>query len=132
LIQLIINPYVIFHAGFQLSYVTTYFILLTRPLFMHYSAPVQLVMITIISELSTLVIVLLHFNEISLSGLILNIIFVPLFSFIIFPSVIIFNLLLLSDFLPVFDGLYNLIYSVLKDSIYYIADAFKHRIPVKN
>src|SRR5699024_1715640 len=68
LIQLIINPYVIFHAGFQLSYVTTYFILLTRPLFMHYSAPVQLVMITIISELSTLVIVLLHFNEISLSG----------------------------------------------------------------
>ena len=132
LIQLIINPYVIFHAGFQLSYVTTYFILLTRPLFMHYSAPVQLVMITIISELSTLVIVLLHFNEISLSGLILNIIFVPLFSFIIFPSVIIFNLLLLSDFLPVFDGLYNLIYSVLKDSIYYIAGAFKHRIPVKN
>jgi ComEC/Rec2-related protein len=31
LIQLIINPYVIYHAGFQLSYVTTYFILLARP-----------------------------------------------------------------------------------------------------
>ena len=132
IIQLIINPYVIFHAGFQLSYVTTYFILLTRPLFMHYSAAVQLVMITVISELSTLVIVLIHFNEISISGLILNIIFVPLFSFIIFPSVIIFNVLLVLNITEVFDGLYNFLYSVLTECIYYIASAFKHRIPVRN
>jgi Competence protein. len=55
---------------------------------------VQLILITVISELSTLVIVLINFNEISISGLILNIFFVPLFSFIIFPSVIIYNILL--------------------------------------
>lgn len=132
IIQILINPYVIYHAGFQLSYVTTYFILLTRPLFMTYSSIIQLVLITVISELSTLVIVLIHFNEISISGLILNIIFVPVFSFIIFPSVIIFNLLLFFHFPPVIDELYNFIYSLMKSCIYFISDAFKHRIPVKN
>lgn len=132
LIQILINPYVIYHAGFQLSYVTTYFILLTRPLFMHYSSMIQLVLITVISELSTLVIVLIHFNEISISGLILNIIFVPVFSFIIFPSVIVFNLLIFLHFPPMIDELYHLLYSLMKSCIYFISDAFKHRIPVKN
>lgn len=132
IIQILINPYVIFHAGFQLSYVTTYFILLTRPMFMHYSSIIQLVLITVISELSTLVIVLIHFNEISISGLILNIVFVPVFSFIIFPSVIIFNLLIFLQFPPVLNELYHYIYSLLKSSIYFISDAFKHRLPVKN
>ena len=132
LIQILINPYVIYHAGFQLSYVTTYFILLTRPLFMHYGSIIQLVLITVISELSTLVIVLIHFNEISISGLLLNIVFVPVFSFIIFPSVIIFNLLIFLHFPPTINELYHLLFSLMKSCIYLISDAFKHRIPVKN
>lgn len=132
LIQILINPYVIYHAGFQLSYVTTYFILLTRPLFMHYSSIIQLVLITVISELSTLVIVLIHFNEISISGLLLNIVFVPVFSFIIFPSVIIFNLLIFLHFPPSINELYHLLFSLMKSCIYLISDAFKHRISVKN
>lgn len=132
LIQILINPYVIYHAGFQLSYVTTYFILLTRPLFMHYSSIIQLVLITVISELSTLVIVLIHFNEISISGLLLNIVFVPVFSFIIFPSVIIFNLLIFLHFPPTINELYHLLFSLMKSCIYLISDAFKHRISVKN
>lgn len=132
LIQIFINPYVIYHAGFQLSYVTTYFILLTRPLFMHYSSIIQLVLITVISELSTLVIVLIHFNEISISGLLLNIVFVPVFSFIIFPSVIIFNLLIFLHFPPTINELYHLLFSLMKSCIYLISDAFKHRISVKN
>lgn len=132
LIQILINPYVIYHAGFQLSYVTTYFILLTRPLFMHYSSIIQLVLITVISELSTLVIVLIHFNEISISGLISNIVFVPVFSFIIFPSVIIFNLLIFLHFPPTINELYHLLFSLMKSCIYLISDAFKHRISVKN
>lgn len=132
LIQLIINPYVIYHAGFQLSYVTTYFILLARPLFMNCANLVQLILITVISELSTLVIVLINFNEISISGLILNIFFVPLFSFIIFPSVIIYNILLFFHVPPAIDTLYHFLYTLMKDSIYYLAGAFKHRFPVKN
>lgn len=132
LVQVLFNPYVVYHAGFQLSYITTYFILLSRPLFMHLSNTLQLIMVTIISELSTLVIVLIHFNEISISGLLLNIVFVPVFSFIIFPSVIIFNLLIFLHFPPIIDNIYNYLYSTFKWFIYFIADAFKHRIPIKN
>src|SRR5699024_12349883 len=47
LIQLIINPYVIYHAGFQLSYVTTYFILLLLPLFMNFYYLVLLFLISV-------------------------------------------------------------------------------------
>lgn len=132
IVQVLLNPYVMYHAGFQLSYITTYFILLTRPMFMHFSNMIQLILITVISELSTLVIVLIHFNEISISGLILNIFFVPVFSFIIFPSVIIFNLLVFLHFPPIADAVYNFIYSTMKWCIYFIADTFKHRIPIKN
>lgn len=132
LVQLAVNPHIIFHAGFQLSYITTYIILLTRPLFIHYSAPVQLILVTVISELSTLVIVLIHFNEISLSGLLLNIIFIPFFSFIIFPGVIIYNLLLFLNMTSVVDGFYHVLFGTMKDCIYYISETFKHRLPVKN
>ncbi|WP_166626624.1 DNA internalization-related competence protein ComEC/Rec2 [Jeotgalicoccus sp. S0W5] len=132
LVQVLINPSVMYHAGFQLSYVTTYFILLTRPLFMQFSSIGQLVIITVICELSTIVIVLLHFNEISLSGLILNIIFVPFFSFIIFPSVLIFNFLSFIH-LPVFmDEIYNFTFSCIKRLIDFLSHSFKHRMPIKN
>ena len=132
LVQLSINPYVMYHAGFQLSYVTTYFILLTRPLFMHFSNLGQLIIITVICELSTIVIVLIHFNEISLSGLVLNIVFVPLFSFIIFPSVLLFNFLSFIH-LPVFiDQSYHFVFSQIKILIDYLSSNFKHRIPIKN
>ena len=132
IIQLLINPYVMFHAGFQLSYVTTYFILLTRPLFMQYSGFIQLILVTVISELSTLAIILIHFNEVSISGLILNIVFVPLFSFIIFPGIIIFNVLNLFYFPPFIDEIYQWISTFIKCLIYLIADNFKHRLPIKN
>ena len=55
---------------------------------MQYSGFIQLILVTVISELSTLAIILIHFNEVSISGLILNIVFVPLFSFIIFPGLL--------------------------------------------
>src|SRR5699024_11019384 len=76
--------------------------------------------------------IIINFNEISISGLILNLFFVPLFSFIIFPSVIIYNILLFFHVPPAIDMLYHFLYTLMKDSIYYLAGAFKHRFPVKN
>lgn len=132
LLQVLMNPYVLYHAGFQLSYITTYFILLSRPLFMNFSNKVQLLLITVISEISTLVIIIIHFNEISISGLVMNIFFVPLFSFVVFPSVIIFNILIFLNFPPIIDYLYHMFFSSMESSIYFLADAFKHRLPIKN
>ena len=132
LVQIVFNPWVMYHAGFQLSYMTTLFIVLCRPILAQYKNFTQLILITIICELSTIVIVLLQFNEISLSGLILNIFFVPLFSFLVFPSVIIFNVLSFVYFPEFLNELYHNFYTYLKYLIDQIAQAFKHRIPIKN
>ncbi|WP_178138213.1 DNA internalization-related competence protein ComEC/Rec2 [Lacicoccus alkaliphilus] len=132
LLQMSLNPYIVFHAGFQLSYITTYFILLSRT-FIHGNSPLtQLIQITLISEVATFLIILIQFNEISISGIIMNLIFVPFFSLVIFPMVIIFQLLLLLPYIPAVDHLYHFVFSWSKEVIYFLADMIKHRYSIKN
>src|SRR5699024_3964035 len=97
IIQIILNPYIVFHAGYQLSYITTYFILLARPFIQGQKVFVQLLQITLISEVSTLLIILIQFNEVSISGIVMNLIFVPLFSIVIFPMFILFQAVMILD-----------------------------------
>ena len=130
--QFLYHPYIIYNAGFQLSYVTTYFILLTRHYILNRSPFVQLFLITVISEISSLLILLLHFNDLSISGILMNLIFVPLFSIVIFPSVIIFNIASLIGINGLFDHLFHFIFSNLKSTILYLSDAFQHRMFMTN
>src|SRR5699024_12049856 len=106
IIQIMYNPWVMYHAGFQLSYITTYLIILSRPYWQDKTPLVQLMAITAIAEVSTLTVVLQQFNEISVSGLVMNFIFVPLFSVFIFPLVIVYNFMAFT----VFPGFYVDIY----------------------
>src|SRR5690625_1509108 len=132
LIQIAFNPYMVFHAGFQLSYITTYFILLSRP-FLHGNTPlVQLIQITLIAEVSTLLVILIQFNELSISGIIMNMVFVPLFSMVIFPMVIMFQFFLMMPYMPAVDHLYNMIFSLFQETIYFLANVIKHRFSIKN
>lgn len=132
LLQISLNPYIVFHAGFQLSYITTYFILLSRTFIQGNSPLTQLIQITLISEVATFLITLIQFNELSISGIIMNLIFVPLFSLVIFPMVIIFQLLLLLPYIPAVDHLYHFIFSWSQEVIHFLADLIKHRYSVKN
>ncbi|WP_238983799.1 DNA internalization-related competence protein ComEC/Rec2 [Salinicoccus halodurans] len=132
IIQILYNPWVMYHAGFQLSYITTYLIILSRPYWQKTGPFTQLMGITAIAEVSTLAVVLQQFNVVSLSGLIMNFFFVPLFSFIIFPMVIIYNFMSFTIF-PVFaDEIYHSVFTMLKDMIFFIADLFRHRFSVKS
>lgn len=132
IIQIIYNPWVMYHAGFQLSYVTTYLIILSRPYWQEKGPFIQLTGITAIAEISTLTVVLQQFNEISISGLFMNFFFVPLFSFIIFPMVIIYNFMTFTYFPAFADELYHFTFTGLKDLIFFLADLFRHRISVKS
>ncbi|WP_411844250.1 DNA internalization-related competence protein ComEC/Rec2 [Salinicoccus sp. HZC-1] len=130
--QILYNPWVMYHAGFQLSYITTYLIILSRTYWQDRGPFIQLMGITAIAEVSTLTIVLQQFNEISISGIIMNFFFVPLFSFIIFPMVIIYNFMVFTVF-PVFaDEIYHFVFTLLKDLIFILADGIKHRFSVKS
>lgn len=132
IVQILINPYIVFHAGFQLSYITTYFILLSKPFIQGQRAFVQLLQITLISEVSTLLIILIQFNEMSISGIIMNIVFVPLFSIVIFPMVILFQAVLILPKIDLIDYFYHYIFTFLQETIYYLANLIKHRYAVKN
>ncbi|WP_020008490.1 DNA internalization-related competence protein ComEC/Rec2 [Salinicoccus albus] len=132
IVQVIINPFIMYHAGFQLSYITTYLIILTRNFWVNCPSPVQLFGITAIAEVSTLMIVLIQFNEISISGIFMNMIFVPLFSFIIFPMVILYNIMIFAGFPALFDQLYDLVFTGFKALIHFLSGLGRHRFSVQN
>lgn len=130
IVQVLYHPNIIYHAGFQLSYVTTYFILLTRRYVLNRHPLAQLFAITVISEISTLLLLLVHFNEISISGIVMNLIFVPFFSVIIFPSVILFNFLSVLNLTFIFDVLFHYLFSTLKTVILYLSTVIQHRMNI--
>ncbi|WP_239769671.1 MULTISPECIES: DNA internalization-related competence protein ComEC/Rec2 [Mammaliicoccus] len=84
------NPYVIFDIGFQLSYIISTFILLCIPIIKTFTTFYKIFTINIISQLSSFIILILHFNTFQWLGFISNFIFIPLFELIIFPLVMTF------------------------------------------
>lgn len=82
------NPYIVFDAGFQLSYAVSYAILLARPIFQTVTGMFkQEFFISLVASLGSAVVLLFHFFEFSLAGVLLNLLYIPLFSVIIVPLV---------------------------------------------
>ncbi|MFC3388615.1 DNA internalization-related competence protein ComEC/Rec2 [Salinicoccus sesuvii] len=132
IIQIMFNPWIVYHAGFQLSYTTTFLIILSRNYWSHYGFFIQLLGITLIAEISTLVVLLHQFNELSISGIVMNLIFVPLFTFLIFPMVILFNVLTFTHLPAIVDVFYAQVFSMLRHFIVVMANGMNHRIAVGN
>ena len=93
--SLIFNPFLLYHAGFQLSYVVTAFLLLSGKIFRRCRNGVTLgICGSFVSQLASLPILLHHFYEFSPLSILANLPFVPLYSFVILPlSVLVFFLL---------------------------------------
>ncbi len=92
-----ISPWVLFQIGFQLSYLAAFFLIYSSKILLtNHSYILQSLLITFLCQIAVYPILLYHFYEISISSFIANLLFVPLFSFIILPSNI---LLLLVSFL---------------------------------
>ncbi|UBH21480.1 DNA internalization-related competence protein ComEC/Rec2 [Macrococcus armenti] len=84
IVNLMITPFAIYDIGFQLSYVICFsFIFILQRLTL---SVIQLFILTnIISQIATLPMLYYHFNIVYFIGLITNLLFIPLFSLIIFP-----------------------------------------------
>ncbi|MFC4985991.1 DNA internalization-related competence protein ComEC/Rec2 [Salinicoccus siamensis] len=132
IIQIVMNPWIVYHAGFQLSYLTTFAIVLSKNYWMHHGFIGQLISITLIAEISTVATVLMQFNELSISGIVMNMVYVPIFTLVFFPMVIFYNCLVFIGIPQSVDFLYALMFNNLKGSIVYLADMMTHRIAVKN
>lgn len=94
----LLEPGAIYQVGFQLSYLATLSLVYSGRILSRYSNWwVQSFFITFVCQLLVYPLILHHFYEISLSSFLANIIFVPLFSFVILPI----NLILLAvSFIP--------------------------------
>lgn len=94
----LLEPWVIYQIGFQLSYLATVSLIYSSRLLTSFKTWwMQSLLITFVSQLIVYPLLLLHFYELSISSFIMNIFFVPLFSFIVLPMNI---LLLISSFIP--------------------------------
>ncbi|PLT30942.1 DNA internalization-related competence protein ComEC/Rec2 [Peribacillus deserti] len=84
-----LNPYILFDPGFQLSFSVTSALLFSSKIISRYpTLLLQSFIISCICQVCSLPIMLYHFFEVSIAGLFVNVVFVPLYSFIILPLAI--------------------------------------------
>jgi competence protein ComEC len=86
IVMLLLDPYILWDVGFQLSFIVTFALILSSPMIMsHDSIFCRLFFTAFIAQLSALPFLLYYFFEVSLWSIPLNIIFVPFYSFVILP-----------------------------------------------
>lgn len=112
IIFILINPFIIYHVGFQLSYTVTAGLLLSRAILQEIHGFLKSgIAISLISQIVSLPILLTSFYEFSLISFLLNIIYVPLYSIFILPlSFLTYIIILL---FPKLSGLFVSILTVL-------------------
>ncbi len=114
-ISLLYNPLYLFDVGFQFSYVISFFLLTFQDILKKTCYINNLLLVSVISFLAGLPIVVNNFYQINILGIILNLIFVPLISFIIFP------LSLVTFCFPFFDKLLFFMTSFLEKMSYFFS-----------
>lgn len=87
MVYVFVSPYLLFDVGFQLSFSVTFALLLsTKEILKPSQSPFSLLLkASFISQLSSLPIILYHFYEFSLLSLLANLVYIPVYSFIITP-----------------------------------------------
>lgn len=106
-----INPYQVFSAGFQLSYLLSLMLLVLSPSFLNASRSAFLnsFFVTFVLLLTSVPILSYHYFEFSWFGIFANLLFVPLFTRLVLPLLIL--LFILSFIMP-----HVLVYQLLLDS----------------
>lgn len=123
LILLTFDEYMIYHIGFQFSFLVTFGILLSRKwLFTVNSSILQLLIISFVSQMIILPLQLNYFSLFQPLSILLNLIIVPYFSIFVIPFMFFF---LIASFLPqellrVFDDTFVVIHQYAMECIDFI------------
>ncbi|MEG0258611.1 MAG: DNA internalization-related competence protein ComEC/Rec2 [Lysinibacillus sp.] len=119
----LVEPGVIYQIGFQLSYLASASLIYSSVLFNQAKGWLsQSFLITFVCQLLVYPLLLFHFYEISISSLFVNIVFVPLFSFVILPMniVLLFVTFLSSNLAQLFFVIYEPLRGWLTDFILFM------------
>ncbi|WP_432358504.1 DNA internalization-related competence protein ComEC/Rec2 [Sporosarcina sp. UB5] len=83
---ILLQPFVVFQPGFQLSYLAAFSLIYSTRILSRTTSAVNVsFLVTAITQLSLYPVLLYHFYELSLSSFIVNLFYVPLYSFVILP-----------------------------------------------
>jgi len=85
LLLLIINPFYLYHLGFQLSFLTSFTLLLSTSFFKEQSYFLSILKVSAVAQLISLPLTLYHSFELSLFSLPMNLIFIPFISLWVLP-----------------------------------------------
>jgi len=108
IILALINPFIIYNMSFILSFTTTYFIILASDLVNDKNYLKGLLKVSTISFISNIGLSLYYFGKINPVGILLNLLFVPFVSFIVFP------ISLITFILPIFSVLLELLSNIME------------------
>lgn len=91
---LLLRPFVVFNIGFQLSFAVSGAIILSSASILQQSQSniIRLIMTSVVSQLSALPFIFYDFFEVSLLSILINLLYIPLFSYIFLPGVYILSL----------------------------------------
>lgn len=119
---MLINPGVIFQVGFQLSYAASLALIVSAHYLQRFSNFwLQSFLVTFVCQLLTYPLLLHHFYVLSLSSFLANIVFVPLFSFVILPVNLVLFMLPQWCSEPLF-ALYEPFRTTLQQFIYWLGN----------
>ncbi|MBT2685572.1 DNA internalization-related competence protein ComEC/Rec2 [Bacillus sp. ISL-37] len=105
MLMALIQPSIIFDTGFQLSFAVSFSLVISAPVILKgfNSFVKQTAAASFIAQLSSLPVILASFYEVSAISIFANLLFVPLFSFVLLPLLLIsYVILLLLGVLPSF------------------------------
>lgn len=85
IILVIINPFIIYNLSFILSFTAAFFLIFSSDLLKGKNYFVSLFKVSLLSYFASLLLSIYYFGYTNLLGTILNLVFVPLVSFVVFP-----------------------------------------------
>lgn len=139
LVMTIINPLWIYNIGFQLSFIITFYIIWGIPLIfkrlpMEFGLLKKSISLIIITQAASFPLIFYYFNQYSLLSIIANLLFVPVFSFIILPLSIVTLILALlhlyignifAEFLTILlESFFNLIHKASQLNFFHFYGTF--------
>lgn len=118
IILVIINPFIIYNLSFILSFTAAFFLIFSSDLLKGKNYFISLFKVSLLSYFASLPLSIYYFGYTNLLGTILNLVFVPLVSFVVFP------LTLLTFIISKFYSILNIITNLL-ESLSLLFNKFK-------
>ncbi|PAQ16525.1 DNA internalization-related competence protein ComEC/Rec2 [Bacillaceae bacterium SAOS 7] len=91
LLVLVYDPYLLYQVGFQLSYLVSFSLILSSHSILSYPTSFlgKMFAVTTVSQIAGLPVMMYHFFEISLYSFVANLFFVPFYSFLLLPGLLV-------------------------------------------